>query len=99
MKIEKQVKENNLILNLSGRLDTQTYSELQKEVNDIQNNITKVMVNMQNLDYVSSSGLRVLLSATKLMKARGGSLEVANANADIQEVFKITGFDKILCIL
>lgn len=99
MKIEKRIKEETLSVKLAGRLDTLTSSEFQKEVDDIPANINTVIFDMLILDYISSSGLRVLLGVAKEMKKREGKVEVINVNNEIREVLKITGFDKILFVV
>lgn len=99
LKIKKQVNGTDMLLKLKGKLDTQTYTQLQAEICDVSDEITDITVDMQGLKYISSSGLRVLLSASKLMQERDGSISVINANDSIKEVFKITGFNKILNII
>ncbi len=99
LKIKKQVNGTDMLLKLKGKLDTQTYTQLQAEICDVSDEITDITVDMQELEYISSSGLRVLLSASKLMQERDGSISVINANDSIKEVFKITGFNKILNVL
>lgn len=100
MKIEREQTGTGLVLHLEGRLDTSTAPELQKAIDGELEGLDqdRLQIDMKQLEYVSSAGLRVLLAATKKMRAKGGNLIVENANADIRDVFKITGFDAILTI-
>lgn len=82
-------------LALTGRLDTVTAPELEKEIMDIQENVTSLVIDMKNLEYVSSAGLRVILKIHKILSAKGG-LKIVNVSKDIKEVFDITGFSDFL---
>lgn len=99
MKIEREKKDAELTLRLSGRLETATAPELQKVVDEELENVGQLRIDMKELEYVSSAGLRVLLSATKRMRAKGGEMIVSNANENIRDVFKITGFDSFLTVV
>lgn len=107
MKIDREREGENLILRVSGRLETSTAPKLQEVIdNELQavddneqEDLSNLQIDMEQLEYVSSAGLRVLLSATRKMNARGGTMVVENANANIQDVFKITGFDTILTVI
>ncbi len=107
MKIDREREGENLILRVSGRLETSTAPKLQEVINNElqaaddneQEDLSNLQIDMEQLEYVSSAGLRVLLSATRKMNARGGTMVVKNANANIQDVFKITGFDTILTVI
>ncbi|MCM1046249.1 MAG: STAS domain-containing protein [Candidatus Gastranaerophilales bacterium] len=98
MKIESEKKERSLVLKLSGRLETTTAPELQKVVDNELEGIEEVVIDMEQLAYVSSAGLRVLLAASKKMTAKQGSLIVCHVGEDIMDVFEITGFNEILDI-
>ncbi len=98
MKIAEKREGENLTLALSGRLETTTAPELQEIVEGELGGVLHLQVDMENLEYVSSAGLRVLLSAGKRMKAAEGTMVITGANEEIREVFKITGFDTILNI-
>lgn len=99
MKIEKDKDGTRLVVRLIGRLDTTTAPELQKVVGNELQDILELQIDMEELEYVSSAGLRVLLSATKKIKAAGGSMLVKNVNPQVMDVFKITGFNAILTIV
>ena len=97
MKIEKQLDGTNLTISLEGRLDTMTAPELDKDLQEGLNGITGLVFDLTKLEYVSSAGLRVLLSAQKVMNKQG-SMVVKNVNEQILEVFEVTGFTDILTI-
>ena len=96
MKINKSINENELTIALEGRLDTNTSTELEQEVQDL-TGIRKLVFDFEKLEYISSSGLRILLACQKKMNLQG-SMVIKNANATIKEVLDITGFSDILTI-
>lgn len=98
MRIESEKNGDKLTLWLYGRLDTSTEPQLQKVMKTELEDIKDLQIDMEQLEYVSSAGLRVLLSASKKLKAAGGNMSVWHANDDIKEVFEITGFKDIIDI-
>lgn len=98
MRIEKEVDGEKLILRIIGRLETSTAPQLQDIVEKETHNIVNLQIDMQYLEYVSSAGLRVLLSAHKKMKAKNGTMTLYQVNEEVMEVFEITGFNTILDI-
>ena len=97
MTIEKKINNDAVTLAVSGRLDTQTAPELEKELDAILSNVKELTFDMTNLEYVSSAGLRVILKAQKAMNMQG-SMKLTGVNDSIMEVFDITGFLDILTI-
>ena len=97
MTIEKKINGEAVTLVVSGRLDTQTAPELEKELDSALPGIRELTFDMTNLEYVSSAGLRVILKAQKAMNAQG-SMKLTGVNDSIMEVFDITGFLDILTI-
>ena len=97
MTIEKKIIGDALTLIVSGRLDTQTAPELEKELDSVLADIKELTFDFANLEYVSSAGLRVILKAQKAMNAQG-SMKLTGVNDSIMEVFDITGFLDILTI-
>ena len=97
MTIEKKINGEALTLIVSGRLDTQTAPELEKELDAVLTGLKELTFDMTNLEYVSSAGLRVILKAQKAMNAQG-SMKLTGVNDSIMEVFDITGFLDILTI-
>ena len=97
MNIIERKNEDSLELALEGRLDTTTAPELDAALRGATDGIQALTLDLAKLDYISSAGLRVLLSAHKAMRAKGG-LKVRNANEIVREVFDVTGFSDILTI-
>ncbi len=97
MTISKTLNGNALTLALEGRLDTVTSPELEKELKASMGGAESLVLDFAKLDYISSAGLRVLLSAHKAMSGKGG-MKVINVNEVVQEVFDVTGFADILTI-
>ena len=98
MEINKKAEGSNLEIALSGRLDTTTAPEFEKSLKESLNGVTDLTINFEGLDYISSAGLRVLLSAQKMMNASGGKMKVTGANDIVKEIFDVTGFSDILTI-
>lgn len=96
MTIEKTADGEKLLIKLAGRLDTSTAPDLEKEVTALQG-VSALTFDFEELEYISSAGLRVLLSAQKIMNKQG-SMVIKNVNDTIDEVFEITGFSDILTI-
>lgn len=93
-----KTKENTLLtLALEGRLDTTTAPQLEAELKASVDGVTELVFDFTKLEYISSAGLRVLLSAQKLMNKQG-KMTVKNVCPEILEVFEITGFSDILTI-
>ena len=97
MTIEKKINGEAVTLMVSGRLDTQTAPELEKELDAVLPDAKDLTFDMTNLEYVSSAGLRVILKAQKAMNAQG-AMKLTGVNDSIMEVFDITGFLDILTI-
>lgn len=97
MIIEKKYDSDTTTLSLFGRLDTSTAAILEDELNKILPNAKKLIFDFLNLEYISSVGLRLLLSAQKKLEAKGKMI-IRNANETIMEVFDITGFSNILTV-
>ena len=98
MTIEKKMNGNELEIALEGRLDTMTSPELEAELNQSLAGADSLTLDFSKLEYISSAGLRVMLSAHKAMSAKGG-MKVTNVNEIVQEVFEVTGFADILNIV
>lgn len=97
MTIEKKANGSELTIALTGRLDTTTAPQLETEIKGAIAGVKELVLDMSKLDYLSSAGLRVLLTAQKTM-AKQGSMKVTNVNETIMEIFEITGFADILTI-
>lgn len=97
LSINKTIENNHAILALEGRLDTVTAPELEKVITGLPSEIETLVLNFAALEYISSAGLRVLLSAQKCMAQKGG-MRVVNVSPAITEIFDVTGFSSILTI-
>ena len=97
MDIKKTQDGNKLLVAVEGRLDTTTAPQLEKEFKESLDGITDLTVDFQNLEYISSAGLRVILSAQKTMNKQGGML-IKGASDVLMEIFEVTGFVDILNI-
>lgn len=98
MTITKNTENAVLTLALEGRLDTNTAPELEKEVStDLTDDVETLILDLKELEYISSAGLRVLLAAQKKMNKQG-NMVIKNANDMIMDVFQVTGFVDILTI-
>jgi len=97
MTIEKKMNGTELAIALEGRLDTMTAPELEAELGKSLGGAESLVLDFSKLEYISSAGLRVLLSAHKTMSAKGG-MKVTNVNEIVREVFEVTGFADILTI-
>jgi len=86
-----------LTIALEGRLDTTTAPQLEAELRDRLDDVTALTLDLEKLEYISSAGLRVLLSAQKRMNAQDG-MKVTNVDETIMEIFEVTGFSDILTI-
>lgn len=97
MTIEKTLNGDDLTIKLAGRLDTTTAPELEAELKASIDGIKNLVFDFERLDYISSAGLRVLLSAQKIMNKQG-KMKVVKVNSAITEIFEVTGFCDILTI-
>ena len=95
LNITDRREDNALTLALEGRLDTTTAPELETVLNEQLGDATELVFDMKDLEYISSAGLRVLLSTQKRMNRRG-SMKVVGVSETIMEIFEITGFCDIL---
>ena len=97
LNITKNTNASELTVSLTGRLDTTTAPELEKELKASLDSVTTLVIDMTALDYISSAGLRVLLSAQKTMNKQG-EMKVVHVGETIMEIFEVTGFSDILTI-
>lgn len=97
MTINKNVNGTELTVTVEGRLDTVTAPELEAALKGSLDGITKLVFDFAALEYVSSAGLRVLLSTQKVMNKQG-TMVIRNAGETVLEVFEVTGFSDILTI-
>ena len=96
LNIEKKFSDGNTIV-LSRRLDTVTAPQLEAELENILSDSDALVLDMANLEYISSAGLRVILKAQKAMNTKG-TMKLIHVGESIMEVFDITGFSDFLNI-
>ncbi len=97
MTINTILQDNQLTFILQGRLDTTNAPKLEAELKKSISGVQKLIFDFTGLEYISSAGLRVLLTTQKVMN-RQGEMIIRNVNDTINEVFEITGFVDILTI-
>ena len=95
--INKTIENGTAVFKPAGRLDTDTAPSLEAELRDAIPGLTALELDFSELQYISSAGLRVLLSAQKQMNKQG-AMKVTHANESILEIFELTGFSDILTI-
>ena len=97
LNINTNREDGKLTVMLEGRLDTGTAPDLEKFFKEQLPEVGELVLDCEKLDYISSAGLRVMLSAQKVMN-RQGTMVVRNASDDVKEIFDVTGFSDILTI-
>ena len=98
MEIIKTKDNNKLNVKLVGRLDTNTSVELEEAIKEDQKEVTEINLDLKDLDYISSAGLRLVLVMHKNMSNKKGKLTVLHPKDDVMEVFDMTGFSSFLNI-
>lgn len=86
-----------LLIELDGRLDTTTAQQLEEKINSEIEGVKELTFDLKDLTYISSAGLRILLSAQKIMNNQGKMI-VKNASEEVEEIFEVTGFSDIFII-
>ena len=97
MNINIEKENGKVLMKIEGRLDTTTAPELEKSVNGEGDELKSLVLDFKGVDYISSAGLRVLLTAQKKMNAQG-YMELRGVNEAVMDVFEMTGFADILVI-
>ena len=97
LNITKNADGKALTVVLEGRLDTTTAPQLEAELKTAVDGVEDLIFDIEKLQYISSAGLRVLLSAQKVMNKQG-SMVVRKASEEVKEIFEVTGFSDILTI-
>ena len=99
LNIVKKQDGDTLTVKLDGRLDTNTAPDFQTEMEPLLNDISKLVLDFEKLDYIASAGLRVLLTFEQEMEEQEKTLELTHVNDIIHDVFDVTGFLDILTIV
>lgn len=97
LNINKDKKGESCVYYLEGRLDTTTAPQLEADIKESIDGVSSLVMDLSKLEYISSAGLRVLLSAQKTMNKQG-SMVVRNVRDEVNEIFDVTGFSDILTI-
>ena len=99
LSVQEQEVNGIKVLRLEGRVDAVSSAVLEKKMNDIiQNKKNSVVLDFTKIDYLSSAGMRLLLSMTKKFKQQGGILGIFAIHEDVMEIIRMAGFEKILHI-
>lgn len=98
LNITKAKEDSKLTVTVEGRLDTTTAPELETALKEEIEGVSELVIDLTDLEYISSAGLRVLLAAQKIMMKQG-KMVVSNPNDVISEIFEVTGFRDILTIV
>jgi len=99
MEITKEQNGNELTLKIVGRLETASAPLLDAEIRSLAADVTALVLDFGELEYVSSAGLRVILTAQKTMNARKAQMKLVGVNPTVRRVFDITGFSPVLTIV
>lgn len=95
MDIKREKNGAEMMVAVSGRIDTNTSPELEAEVKPYLDGVEKLTIDFHQVNYISSAGLRVLLSLQKMMNQQG-EMKITGVNALVEEIFEVTGFSDIL---
>ena len=98
MKVSKNYNNKELTMTVEGRVDTITSKDLDKEINAELGNFDSLIMDFTDLEYISSAGLRVLITTQKKLKAENIPFVIKNVNDAVNEIFRMSGFNKILKI-
>jgi anti-sigma B factor antagonist len=98
MEVKVDVTDTKATVAVDGKLTVQTAPDLESAINDIDSQVTDLDIDLANVDYISSAGLRVLVGAEKLLRSRGGALRLQHPAEAVNEVFEMTGLNTVLTI-
>lgn len=99
MQIDTRLVDDMTVIDMTGRLDTSTSGDASVEMVRIaESGVSKVVLNLDKMEYVSSAGLRVILTAAKILKSSNGEMKICNANGVVKEVLETSGFNHIIDI-
>ncbi|MBQ7724850.1 MAG: STAS domain-containing protein [Lachnospiraceae bacterium] len=98
MTIEEIRSEDSIQLNVEGKIDTFSNDEFQRAVLGSFQTSRNLIINFEKVEHITSIGLRTLILGQKTASAKGGKLVVINANDTVKDIFRVTGFDKLLIV-
>lgn len=97
LKIDMNIVDNELNVKLDGNLDGSSFEEFDKQLTSKRDEVNRIVIDATNLDYVSSAGLRVIMSTELYMRNNGKeTTKVINISEDVREIFELCGFDDIV---
>jgi len=99
MEINQKEESGIVTISIKGRMDADTAPEAEKTVNSIlKGDSNRLLFDLEQLEYLSSAGLRVLLSAAKELKRREGKIVLCSLNEFVKEIFEVSGFESLIPI-
>ena len=98
MQITKNYNDKELTLSIEGRIDTITSKDVDDEIQNEMGNFDSLIIDFTDLEYISSAGLRILVSTQKQLKQDNIPMVIKNSNDSVNEIFRMSGFNKILKI-
>ncbi len=98
MEIKTSVDDNKATIEIAGKLTVNTSPDLSAAVEQLPENVCNIDVDLANVDYIASAGLRVLVAADKLAVKRGGRIRLLNPTSEVMEVFDMTGLSEVFSI-
>lgn len=99
MEITTTIEEAKATLALEGKLTVQTAPELEAELDTLGPDVANIDIDLTDVDYIASAGLRVFVAIQKNMTVRNGEFRLLNPNDDVNEVFEMTGLSDVLTIV
>ncbi|MBR1828400.1 MAG: STAS domain-containing protein [Atopobiaceae bacterium] len=99
MEITTNIDESLAKIAVSGKLTVATSPELEKAIQELPGTVSNIDIDLTDLEYISSAGLRVLVSAQKLTTQRDGTLRLLHPTQDVYEVFEMTGLSEVITIV
>ena len=93
MEIVNKKEENQVTMEISGWLDTQTAPQLEEALSELDDSITSLVFDFSKLEYISSAGLRQVIAAYKMMAGKDG-FKIIHVSDEVFDVFRLTGFDQ-----
>lgn len=98
MNITKSVEGSTATIAVEGKLSVATSPDLENEVKSLPEDVTEFIIDLEGLEYISSAGLRVLVTTQKLASQRNGSMTLRKPNDEVMEVFDMTGLSEIFTV-
>lgn len=99
LEVDKRLVNNKWLVKLSGEIDIYTANSLKESINNMtKENLTSIEIDAQNLDYIDSTGLGVLVNALKKVKEEGNTITLYNIKNNIQKLLEITGLNKVFIV-